>query len=54
MGSRINKLASILVDYSVNIQPGDRVMVEASRLPNSWCVAFTGIYWSGAGIRTFY
>jgi len=35
MGSRINKLASILVDYSVNIQPGDRVVVEASTAAES-------------------
>lgn len=35
MGSRINKLASILVDYSTNIQPGDRVMVEATTAAES-------------------
>ncbi|RPJ42633.1 MAG: aminopeptidase, partial [Chloroflexi bacterium] len=29
---RIEKMARVLVDYSVNIQPGDRVMVEASLL----------------------
>jgi aminopeptidase len=30
MGSRINKLAHILVDYSTAIQPGERVLVETS------------------------
>ncbi len=29
---RVEKMARVLVDYSVNIQPGDRVMVEASLL----------------------
>lgn len=28
--SRVEKFAHILVDYSVNIQPGDRVMIEAT------------------------
>lgn len=35
MGSRINKLASILVDYSTKVQPGDRVMVEATTAAES-------------------
>ncbi len=28
--SRVDKFAHVLVDYSVNIQPGDRVMIEAT------------------------
>ena len=35
MGSRINKLAHILVDYSTNIQPGERVLVETTTAAES-------------------
>jgi hypothetical protein len=51
---RVDKMAQVLVDYSVNVQPGDRVLIEATMLAEPLVRSLYRRVLSGAGIRIFY